>query len=209
MNGDLRIRELLDASGAEPAISRAILESQFDDPAHPLHPCRALHRAAMAELSQEPLAGKHVLHYRSGTAELGIWMATESAEVHLLDPSPDAVDLGLKRAQASGVARRVKAIQLNDPASLDMFADEAFELIFTEAPLAELVESTGALQEIARIMKPDARLVLAQSEAPARAGLTALERLFTEVQIQTITAHKGLLARLLPSTGPVVITALK
>jgi ubiquinone/menaquinone biosynthesis C-methylase UbiE len=209
MNGDLRIRELLDAPGTELAIARAILESQFDDPSHPLHPCRALHRAAMAELSQEPLAGKHVLHYRSGTAEFGIWMATESAEVHLLDTSPLAIELGLKRAQASGVARRVKAIHLTDPADLDMFADEAFELIFTETPLAELVASPGALKEIARIMKPDARLVLAQAAAPARAGLAPLERLFTEVQIQTITAHKGLLARLLPSTGPVVITTLK
>jgi len=209
MNGDLRFRELLDASGAELAITRAILESQFDDPAHPLHPSRALHRAAMAELSQEPLAGKHVLHYNSGTAELGIWMATESAEVHLLDPSPQAVELGLKRAQASAVSRRVKAIHLTDPASLDMFADEAFELIFTEAPLAKLAESPGTLQEIARIMKPDARLVLAQAEAPARAGLTALERLFTEVQIQAITVHKSLLARLLPSAGPGLIVARK
>ncbi|MBE0659885.1 MAG: hypothetical protein IH602_19480, partial [Bryobacteraceae bacterium] len=74
---------------------------------------------------------------------------------------------------------------------------------------AEIAHTPAALDEIARIMKPDARLVLAQSKAPARAGLTALERLFAEVQIQTMTGHKGLLARLLPSTGPVVITALK
>ncbi len=209
MIGDLRYMELLAAPGSALAITRAILESQFDDPSHPLHPLRALHRAAMDELSKEPLAGKHVLDYRSGTAEFGVWMATENAEVHLLDPSPQAVELGLKRAQASGAARRVKAIQLTDPANLDMFADDAFELIFTQAPLAELSESPGAFQEIARIMKPDARLVMAQAEAPVRARLTALERLFTEVQIQDITAHKGLLARLLPSAGPVVITALK
>ncbi len=209
MTGDLTCRQMLAACGAELAVTRAILESRFDDPSNPLHPLRALHRAAMTELSQEPLAGKHVLHYRSGTAELGIWMATESAEVHLLDPSPDAVDLGLKRAQASAVSRRVKAIHLNDPANLDMFADDAFELIFTQVPLAELSETPGALHEITRIMKPDARLVLAQSEAPARAAVTALERLFTEVQIHTISIRKGLLARLLPSSGPVVITALK
>lgn len=209
MKGDLQFRELLDASAAELAISRAILESQFDDPSHPLHPCRALHRAAMAELSTEPLAGKHVLHYSSGAAEFGIWMATESAEVHLLDPSPDAVELGLKRAQASGAARRVTAIQLNDPANLDMFADEAFELIFTEAPLAELVESPGALQEIVRIMKPDSRLVLAQATPISQRALTPLDNLFAEVEMRSIAPRAGLLARFVPPKGHSLITARK
>ncbi|MBE0658851.1 MAG: methyltransferase domain-containing protein, partial [Bryobacteraceae bacterium] len=116
------------------AVTRAMLEARFRDPSCPHG---ALYLAAMAELASEPLAGKHVLDYNSGTAEFGIWMATEFAEVHLLDPSPANIALGLERAQTSGVARRVKAIQLTNPADLDMFADSAFDLVFTRTPLAE------------------------------------------------------------------------
>lgn len=209
MNADNEYSRLLTLPAAALAISRAILESQFDDPAHALHPFRALHRAAMTELSQEPLAGKHVLHYSSGTAEFGIWMATESAEVHLLDSSPANLELGLKRAEASGVARRVKAIHLTDPANLDMFAADAFDLVFARTPLAEFAATPGALDEIARIMKPEARLVLAQIEPPARAARTALDHLFAEVGIRKISARQGLLARMLPGEVPALITARK
>lgn len=188
------------------AVTRAMLESRFRDPACPHG---ALYLAAMAELASEPLAGKHVLDYNSGTAEFGTWMATEFAEVHLLDPSPANIALGLERAQASGVARRVKAIHLTNPAELDMLADSAFDLVFTRTPLAEIAHTPCALDEIARILKPGARLVLAQAETPARAGVTALERLLPEVRTQAITARKGLLARLLSSNSPVVISALK
>jgi ubiquinone/menaquinone biosynthesis C-methylase UbiE len=185
------------------AVSRAILESRFDDPSYPLG---ALYRAAMATLAAEPLAGKHVLDYASGSAEFGVWMGTENAEVHLLDPSPANIELGLKRAETSGVARRVKAIHLTDPANLDMFAADAFDLIFSRTPIAELADLPGALDEIARIMKPDARLVLAQAQAPGRAALAKVESLFAEMRSHRVASRRGLLSRFMPANGTVVIT---
>ncbi|HNY40064.1 MAG TPA: methyltransferase domain-containing protein [Bryobacteraceae bacterium] len=187
-------------------ITKLVLESHFGALPRPLG---ALYRAAMAALAAEPLAGKHVLDYGSDSAKFGIWLAVENAEVHLLDPSPANLELGLKQAEASGVARRVKAIHLTDPANLDMFAADAFDLVFSRTPLAELAALPGSLDEIARIMKPEARLVLAQIEPPARAARTALDHLFAEVGIRKISARQGLLARMLPGEVPALITARK
>jgi ubiquinone/menaquinone biosynthesis C-methylase UbiE len=193
------------ANQGEAPITRAILESQFDGMEGHLS---ALFHAAIAELAAEPLAGKHVLDYGSGAAEFGIWLATENAEVHLLDPSPANIELGLKRAEASGVARRVKGIHMADPANLDMFADSAFDLVFARTPLAELAAS-GSLGEIARIMKPDARLVVAQTVALGRDETAALDHLFAEVTFRKVPAHQGLFARLISTGTPLLITARK
>lgn len=191
-----------DTSGA---ITRAMLEARFRGL---VYPHGALLLAAMAELAAEPLAGKHVLDYGSASAEFGIWMATDCAEVHLLDSSPSNIEIGLKRAEASGVARRVKGIHMADPANLDMFADSAFDLVFARTPLAELAAS-GSLGEIARIMKPDARLVVAQTVALGRDETAALDHLFAEVTFRIVPARQGLFARLISAETPLLITARK
>jgi len=194
------------ANQGDSPITRAGLESQFAEMQGHLG---ALYRAAMDELAAEPLAGKHVLDYGSASAEFGIWMATEFAEVHLLDPLPANIELGLKRAEASLVARRVKGIHMADPANLDMFADDAFDLVFARAPLAELAATPGRLDEIARIMKPDARLVLAQTVAPGRDASAVLARHFSEVNIHKAPGRQGLLARFISGYTPALITARK
>jgi ubiquinone/menaquinone biosynthesis C-methylase UbiE len=188
------------------AVNRAVLEARFRDPACPHG---ALQLAAMAELSSEPLAGKHVLDYNSGTAEFGIWMATEFAEVYLLDPSPANIALGLDRAQSSGVARRVKAIHLTNPATLDMFADSAFDLVFTRTPLAEIAHAPGALDEIARILKPGAQLVLAQEGPIHPSCLALIERMFAESDVRRVNRRKGWLSILIPSPPQSIIVATK
>lgn len=143
-------------------LDRQVLERNLDNPAHPFFERRRLYRAAMAALEEEPLKGKRVLDYGCGPADFGIWMATESAEVTLLDLSPKAIELGLKRAQASGVTRRVKGVAA-DAAHLDMFADWAFDLVFACASLHHTMKYPGALEELARIMRPGARLVLCET----------------------------------------------
>lgn len=143
-------------------LDRAVLEKNLNDPAHPFYERRRLYRAAMAALEEDPLPGRRVLDYGCGPADFGIWMATERAEVTLLDLSPKAIELGLRRAAASGVARRVKGVAA-DAAKLDMFADQAFELVFACASLHHTLKYPGAVEELARIMKPGARLVLCET----------------------------------------------
>jgi SAM-dependent methyltransferase len=143
-------------------LDRAVIEKNLRDPAHPFYERRRLYRAAMDALEEDPLPGRRVLDYGCGPADFGIWMATEQAEVTLLDLSPKAIELGLRRAAASGVARRVKGVAA-DAAKLDMFADQAFELVFACASLHHTLKYPGAVEELARIMKPGARLVLCET----------------------------------------------
>jgi SAM-dependent methyltransferase len=143
-------------------LDRAVLEPTSRDPAHPFYERRRLYRAAIHALEEDPLPGRRVLDYGCGPADFGIWMATEQAEVTLLDLSPKAIELGLRRAAASGVARRVKGVAA-DATRLDMFADQAFELVFACASLHHTLKYPGAVEELARIMKPGARLVLCET----------------------------------------------
>jgi SAM-dependent methyltransferase len=143
-------------------LDRAVLEGNLDNPGHPFYERRRLYRAAMAAVLEDPLPGRRVLDYGCGPADFGIWMATEQAEVTLLDLSPKAIELGLRRAAASGVSRRVKGVAA-DAARLDMFADQAFELVFACASLHHTLKYPGAVEELARVMKPGARLVLCET----------------------------------------------
>ena len=66
-------------------IDRKILEGNIDNPAHPFYERRWLYRTSMRALEAEPLRAKRVLDYGCGPADFGVWMATEGAEVTLLD----------------------------------------------------------------------------------------------------------------------------
>ena len=159
---DSQYRQFLALPDHALRLDRAVLEGNLSDPSNPFYERRLLYRASMRALESEPLPGKRVLDYGCGPADFGIWMATEGAEVTLLDLSPLAIELGLKRARASGVARRVKGVAA-DASKLDMFADAAFDLVFACASLHHTLKYPGALDELARVMRPGARLVLCET----------------------------------------------
>ncbi|MDQ6666547.1 MAG: class I SAM-dependent methyltransferase [Acidobacteriota bacterium] len=141
-------------------IDRKVLENNIENPAQPFYERRLLYRATMRALEAEPLRGKKVLDYGCGPADFGLWMATEGADVTLLDLSPAAIELGSKRAQASGVMIRGIAA---DAARLIMLRDAEFDLVFACAALHHTLKYPGAADELARIMKPGARLVLCET----------------------------------------------
>jgi len=141
-------------------VDRKILEASFENPAQPFYERRLLYRAAMRALEAEPLRGRRILDYGCGPADFGLWLAAEGAQVTLLDLSPAAIELALKRARASAVAVRGVAA---DASRLDMFADGEFDLLFACAALHHTLKYPGALAELARIMRPGARLVLAET----------------------------------------------
>lgn len=141
-------------------IDRGILEANLDNPAHPFFERRVLYRAAMRALEEEPLRGQTVLDYGCGPADFGLWMATEGAAVTLLDISPAAIELGERRARASGVAIRGLAA---DASRLGMLEDAQFDLVFACASLHHTIKYPGAIEELARILKPKGRLVLCET----------------------------------------------
>ena len=141
-------------------LDRRVLEGNLKNPAHPFYERQGLYRASMGALEAEPLVGKTVLDYGCGPADFGIWMATEGAAVTLLDLSPAAIEVGLRRAKASGV--RVRGVAA-DASRLKMLGDAEFDLVFACAALHHTLKYPGAVEELARIMKPGARLVLCET----------------------------------------------
>lgn len=141
-------------------MDRAVLERNLGDPSHPFYERQRLYGASMRALENEPLKARKVLDYGCGPADFGIWMATEGADVTILDISPAAVELGLRRARVSGVDIRGIAA---DAAHLPMVATGEFDVVFACAALHHTLKYPGALEELARVMKPGARLILCET----------------------------------------------
>jgi len=141
-------------------VDRTLLERSINDPAQPFFERRTLYTATLRELESEPLVGANVLDYGCGPADFGLWMACRGAEVTLLDLSPAAIELGQRRAMASGLS--VRGVAAN-ASHLNMFRDEEFDLVFACAALHHTLKYPGAVEELARILRPGARLVLCET----------------------------------------------
>ncbi|MEQ1885744.1 MAG: class I SAM-dependent methyltransferase [Bryobacteraceae bacterium] len=141
-------------------VDRTLLEQSIQDPSQPFYERRALYLATLRALEEEPLIGASVLDYGCGPADFGLWMACRGAEVTLLDLSPAAIELGERRAKASGLSIRGVAA---DASSLNMLRDEEFDLVFACAALHHTLKYPGAVDELVRIMRPGARLVLCET----------------------------------------------
>jgi len=141
-------------------IDRAVLEKNLDSPRHPFYERRRLYSAAMRALESAVGHGARVLDYGCGTADFGLWLATEGAQVTLMDLSPAAIELGHRRAKASGV--QVRGIAA-DAGQLGMLGDAEFDVVFASAALHHTLKYPGAVEELARVMKSGAWLVLCET----------------------------------------------
>ena len=123
---------------------------------------RKLYSAVLAELLSQPLAGRVVLDYGCGVGEWGVLMATEGARATLLDLSPVAIEIGLRRAAANGVAHLVRGYA-RDASDLSCFSDGEFDLIYASAALHHTLKYPNALAELLRVLRPGGRLILAET----------------------------------------------
>jgi len=138
------------------------LRAALDDPGHPFYERRRLFAAALEALLCLPLRDSVALDYGCGTGDWGVLLATEGARVTLLDLSPVGVEVGLRRARASGVEARVRGVA-RDASDLSCFADGEFDLVFANAAVHHTVKYSNALQELVRVIRPGGTIVLAET----------------------------------------------
>lgn len=159
---DRHYQSLLLAPDHAQRVDRQTMYGNCKDPRHPFFERRLLYEATLNSLLELPLSGLKVLDYGCGPADFGVWMATEGAEVTLLDISQTAVDLGLLRAAASGVSGRVRGVAA-DASRLPQLADASYDLVFACASLHHTLKYEGAVAELARVVRSGGRLVLCET----------------------------------------------
>ena len=196
---------LLAAPAHAQRVDRQVLLGNCDNPRHPFYERRELYLATMHALLELPLAGLRVLDYGCGPADFGVWMATEGADVTLLDISPKAIEVGMSRAEASGVGERVRGLAA-DASRLPQLETALFDLAFASASLHHTLKYAGAAQELARVVRPGGRLVLCETwgENPALGVARKLRARLTQEhadQGEEIVLSRRQLRRLEPWFG--------
>lgn len=152
----------LHLDGSALVCNRKTLEADLANPARAIFERRRLYQAVLKALLAEPVAGRRVLDYGCGTGDWGLMLAGEGAEVTLLDLSPVAIELVLRRAALSGVAGRVRGVA-RDANDLSCFRDGEFDLIYASAAVHHTLKYRNALAELLRVLRPGGKLVLAET----------------------------------------------
>ena len=106
------------------------------------------------------VVGRRVLDVACGPGYFATLFALRGAQVDGVDLSEVAVATARRRAALCGVADRCRFHVLNAQ-DLNLFANATFDLAFGSDALHHLHKYPGAIEEIARVLKPGGRLIFA------------------------------------------------
>lgn len=159
---DAQYQRFLSLPDSQLAVSRDVMLRTLADPSQPVYERRRLYSAVLQTLTAMPLAEMRALDYGCGPGDWGVWMATEGAAVTLLDLSPKAIELGLRRASASGVSSRVRG-EARDASDLSCFETGEFDLVYASAAVHHTLKYAHAFEELIRVIRPGGWMVLAET----------------------------------------------
>jgi SAM-dependent methyltransferase len=100
--------------------------------------------------------GARVLDIGCGSGTYSTWLAERGAKVFGLDLSSTMISLARARARERGIELGLCVADISKPLP---FGEAVFDLVFTSTALHYVENLENALKDIARAMKPEARLV--------------------------------------------------
>lgn len=103
------------------------------------------------------LRGKVVLDCCCGSGLTAVYFALCGAKVHAFDSSKVAIEMAHDSAQRSGV-EHVTCFSIADAQKLP-YADSSFDAAFCQSALHIIIDYPDCSRELARVMKPGAKLV--------------------------------------------------
>ena len=109
----------------------------------------------------EELPGKTVLDVGSGTGQLAVLYAMCGAQVTGVDLSRVGTNIAMRTAEANGVAHRCRFIA-GEFCDVDLPA-EAFDVVTLHAVLHHLIKYPGAMEKIARLVKPGGVILISDT----------------------------------------------
>jgi demethylmenaquinone methyltransferase / 2-methoxy-6-polyprenyl-1,4-benzoquinol methylase len=140
-------------------------------------------RAMVAAVDPRP--GARVLDVATGTGLVASLLAHRGAEVVALDQSEDMLGGARARlAKTPEIADRVSFVR-GEAESLP-FADSSFDALTFTYLLRYVDDRAATMRELARVLKPGARIGMVEFDVPALAPLRALWRVHTRVGLPAL-----------------------
>jgi SAM-dependent methyltransferase len=102
------------------------------------------------------VAGARVLDLGCGSGPYAVWLAERGAQVTGLDLSQTMISLAQSRARERNVQVEFRVADIRDPLPFDA---AEFDLVITATALHYVEDLCAAMKQIARVLKPEARLV--------------------------------------------------
>jgi len=102
------------------------------------------------------VAGARVLDLGCGSGPYAVWLAERGARVTGLDLSQTMISLAQERARARNVQADFRVADIRDPLPFD---DAECDLVITATALHYVEDLDATMKEVARVLKPEARLI--------------------------------------------------
>jgi SAM-dependent methyltransferase len=115
-----------------------------------------------------PRATDRAIDLGAGAGHAALALAPHVARVDAIDPTPEMLAVATRLATERGIANIAYSVARADALP---FPDGTFDLAVSRFSIHHWPDPAGALRDVARVLRPGARVVLVDLVAPEEAGL--------------------------------------